>query len=227
MLYNASVYRDEAGNGIGVFAAARDITERKRVENLIQQDAARAETMAETSRSLVEAGTDQQAILNAVARTTATIIGNVCIIRLLSNDGEYLDPAAIYHADPKTLAFMQEKFAGVRQRTNTGLAGQVFTTGQPVLMPAVSFDEISHMASHHYVAILKHVGVSSLLIVPLHTQVSIIGTLALFRLHSENPFTLEDQTLLESLAGQAASGRHPDGRPHSKSVRRPSRGLFP
>ncbi len=171
---------------------------------MTQQDAARAETMAETSRSLVEAGTDQQAILNAVARITATIIGNACIIRLLSNDGEYLDPAAIYHADPKTLAFMEEKFARVRQHTNTGLAGHVFTTGQPVLMPAVSFDEISHMASHQYVAILKHVGVSSLLIVPLHTQVSIIGTLALFRLHSENPFTLEDQALLESLAGQAA-----------------------
>jgi PAS domain S-box-containing protein len=76
VLYNASVYRDEAGNGIGVFAAARDITERKRVENLIQQDAARAETMAEISRSLVEAGTDPRAILDAVARTTATTIGD-------------------------------------------------------------------------------------------------------------------------------------------------------
>ncbi len=32
VLYNASVYRDAAGNALGVFAAARDITERKRVE---------------------------------------------------------------------------------------------------------------------------------------------------------------------------------------------------
>ena len=32
VLYNASVYRDDAGNAIGVFAAARDITERKRAE---------------------------------------------------------------------------------------------------------------------------------------------------------------------------------------------------
>jgi PAS domain-containing protein len=29
VLYNASVYRDENGNVIGIFAAARDITERK------------------------------------------------------------------------------------------------------------------------------------------------------------------------------------------------------
>jgi PAS domain S-box-containing protein len=33
VLYNASVYRDEGGNIIGVFAAARDITERKKAED--------------------------------------------------------------------------------------------------------------------------------------------------------------------------------------------------
>jgi PAS domain S-box-containing protein len=32
VLYNASVYRDTSGNAIGVFAAARDVTERKKVE---------------------------------------------------------------------------------------------------------------------------------------------------------------------------------------------------
>ncbi len=34
VLYNASVYRDEAGQVIGVFAAARDITERKKAEEI-------------------------------------------------------------------------------------------------------------------------------------------------------------------------------------------------
>jgi signal transduction histidine kinase/ActR/RegA family two-component response regulator len=44
VLYNASVYRDDAGKVLGVFAAARDITERKRV----------ADTLAAYSRSLEE-----------------------------------------------------------------------------------------------------------------------------------------------------------------------------
>jgi diguanylate cyclase (GGDEF)-like protein/PAS domain S-box-containing protein len=36
VLYNASVYRDTEGRVIGVFAAARDVTERKRAESLVQ-----------------------------------------------------------------------------------------------------------------------------------------------------------------------------------------------
>ena len=37
VLYNASVYRDEGGEVIGVFAAARDITERKKLEEQLRQ----------------------------------------------------------------------------------------------------------------------------------------------------------------------------------------------
>ncbi len=44
VLYNASVYKDTCGNVLGVFAAARDITERKRAE----EKTARANAMLET-----------------------------------------------------------------------------------------------------------------------------------------------------------------------------------
>jgi len=37
VLYNASVYRDEAGQVLGVFAAARDVTERNRAEQEVRQ----------------------------------------------------------------------------------------------------------------------------------------------------------------------------------------------
>jgi len=37
VLYNASVYRDEAGQAMGVFAVARDITEQKRAEEALQK----------------------------------------------------------------------------------------------------------------------------------------------------------------------------------------------
>jgi len=37
VLYNATTYRDEAGNILGVFASARDITERKQAEEALRQ----------------------------------------------------------------------------------------------------------------------------------------------------------------------------------------------
>ena len=45
VLYNASVYRDEQGVVLGIFAAARDITERKREERVVLDNMARAEEL--------------------------------------------------------------------------------------------------------------------------------------------------------------------------------------
>ena len=51
VLYNASVYRDELGEVIGVFAAAHDITERKKAEKEL-------ELASKYNRSLIEASLD-------------------------------------------------------------------------------------------------------------------------------------------------------------------------
>ncbi len=51
VLYNATVYRDEAGRVVGVFAAARDISERKKAEEALRLATA-------YNRSLIEASPD-------------------------------------------------------------------------------------------------------------------------------------------------------------------------
>src|SRR5271166_3140074 len=50
VLYNASVYRDEHGNVAGIFAAARDITKRKRAEEALRQAEQRFSSMVEAVR---------------------------------------------------------------------------------------------------------------------------------------------------------------------------------
>ena len=47
VLYNASVYRDESGRVIGVFAAARDITERQRAEEALREGETRFRTFVD------------------------------------------------------------------------------------------------------------------------------------------------------------------------------------
>ncbi len=46
VLYNATVYRDEGGNVVGVFAAARDITERLKMEERLRQSNKHLRTLA-------------------------------------------------------------------------------------------------------------------------------------------------------------------------------------
>ena len=53
VLYNASVYRDEAGKVVGVFAAARDITERKQAEAAVQAERQRLFDVLETLPAMI------------------------------------------------------------------------------------------------------------------------------------------------------------------------------
>ena len=50
VLYNASVYRDENGDVVGIFAAARDITQRKQAEEALRQSEQRFSSMVEAVR---------------------------------------------------------------------------------------------------------------------------------------------------------------------------------
>ena len=50
VLYNAAVYRDAAGNVLGVFAAARDVTEQKQAQAAIAQQAKELDRLAELER---------------------------------------------------------------------------------------------------------------------------------------------------------------------------------
>jgi PAS domain S-box-containing protein len=54
VLYNASVYKDEAGQVVGVFAAARDVTERKRSEKEIMDKAQALEELNTALKVLID-----------------------------------------------------------------------------------------------------------------------------------------------------------------------------
>ncbi|HEX9020617.1 MAG TPA: PAS domain S-box protein, partial [Nitrospirota bacterium] len=66
VLYNAAVYRDETGNVLGVFASARDITERRKAEEIAMLDEARTASIlrisqhpAESLRNLLDFALDE------------------------------------------------------------------------------------------------------------------------------------------------------------------------
>jgi len=62
VLYNASIYRDSNGNVLGVFAAARDITERKQIEAKLSNSESRLRTIIENEPECIKI-IDAQGIL--------------------------------------------------------------------------------------------------------------------------------------------------------------------
>jgi len=65
VLYNASVYKDDKGNVLGVFAAARDVTDRKAAEEKVRQSEEKFKSIFDNSLAAVMVADDQGNYLSA------------------------------------------------------------------------------------------------------------------------------------------------------------------
>ena len=181
----------------------RDITERKRAEEIIRQNSLRNAVMSELSQSLAAASLDEHAILEIVAKTASKSIGDGCVINLSPQDGKGLNTVAWHHNQPETLELMNSLLTSRQFQTADGLAKRVYQTSMPVLiqnMDAVVLDLIREELRSY----ITQVGISSLLIVPLQITGKTIGTISLVRSRGSQAFTDEDQALLEILALRTA-----------------------
>ena len=131
VLFNASVYRNSAGEVIGIFAAARDISERKEAEARIQQQ----------SNEIMELSTPVMQVWNGVV--VAPLIGSLdsartqqFMERLLSRIVETNSPVALVDImgvptiDTQTAQHLIETITAVRL-----LGSQVILTG---VRPAIA-----------------------------------------------------------------------------------------
>jgi PAS domain S-box-containing protein len=89
VLYNASVYRDGAGKVIGIFAAARDVTERKHSEDELNERDKHSQSLLRLSRSLEQAQSYAD-VLNAARNEVRNTLGYQNLwAYLLSEDKKY------------------------------------------------------------------------------------------------------------------------------------------
>lgn len=180
-----------------------EITERRRAEGEVRQYAARMETLAEISQAVAEAGLDVQAVLDTIARQTAEVIGDTCVITLLSHDEQWFEPVAFHHANSEVKALIESLFITTSASARNEWLAPVFQTGQPLFIPVVSQEQMRQSAQPEYLPFVEQVGMHSLLIVPLRVQGRVLGTLGLSRDKPGKPYTLDDKVFLQSLADRA------------------------
>jgi putative nucleotidyltransferase with HDIG domain len=184
--------------------AQQEIAERKAAELQIRQNAARDQARAEISDMIAEAGLDPQAVLDTIARSLADLIGDACVVTLLSGDGQWLQPVAFHHPEPEAVPFMRDLLASTPQRVGEGTVGWVAETGEPALIPDLPQDQIRATVKPEHLPYLDRFGMHSLLIVPLRAEGRVMGTVGLTRDKPSRPYTAEDQRFLQSIADRGA-----------------------
>jgi PAS domain S-box-containing protein len=192
---------DERGEIAGVVATGIDITDRMRAEDALRRQATRLEALAEASR-VFASGLDYKTTLETVARRLSELIGDGALIRVVSPDGEWLLPVAIYHPVPERAALRRRVIAVAPQRTTEGLTARVIASGRILRIPHLSIEVIHAEMKQEYWPYLE--GVTSLMMAPLKHRRQVIGHISLMRDAGGPAYTHEDETLLEDLAHRAS-----------------------
>lgn len=196
--YSVQVGRDVSTRFVGENRRQHDTT---RLYHETWQHTQHLQILAEATRAFAEVSLDLGALLERIARHAATILGDVAVIRMLSDDGLWLNPVAVF--DPESVPAQWSAMPAEIVDVSAGFASWVVQSGKTLFMasthnpPPESIDSESCAALERY-------GISSVLAVPLRVQGQIIGTLLLGRGEPLRPYTEADQHLLEDIADRAA-----------------------
>jgi PAS domain S-box-containing protein len=192
---------DDADEVAFVVGTGIDITDRTRAEQALRRQARRLEALAEASR-VFASGLDYKTTLDTVARRLSELIGDGALIRVVSGDGAWLVPVAVYHPIPERAALRRRMLAAAPQRTDEGLTAGVLARGETLRIPELSPETIRNEMKPEYLPYLE--GVTSLLIAPLKQRRQVFGHITLMRDAGGAPYTVEDEALLDDLAHRAA-----------------------
>lgn len=182
--------------------------ERKQAEIELEQQADRMNVLAEASRAFASAGTDSQALFEQIARFSSKYLGASSVIRIVSEDGQWLDTVLIYDPRPEAQKLAQSLYGGVRiQMSEQNAVTQVVRSGEPVITSTTDLApmRVTTAATPEMLEAFQQIRPVSGVIAPFRGQGQVIGCLSLVRNNpAQSPFTEADLTLAQDLADRAA-----------------------
>jgi PAS domain S-box-containing protein len=176
-----------------------DVTEHQRAEN-------RFRALTEAKTAFAEAGLDFAAASQVAARRLAELVGDACTFRVLSSDGESLEPVAMHHRDPEAYEWMKRLLAPEPLQAGR-LAARAFASAEPLLLNGVTGDQLLAElggGGPGWDEYLARFAPHSLLLAPMRVHGRPIGLLLLGRSGPDGPYTEDDRRFTEAVAGRAA-----------------------
>jgi two-component system sensor histidine kinase/response regulator len=200
---SAAVIKDSAGNARTV-GQLLDITERKRVEETIQQANAELQRLVSELSTLnritqaVTTVTDLGALLTTVAREMVQLFdASASGITLL--DGARTELRVCAHYSPR--GNMPDLTGRVVSLKDNPISVQVIETRQPVVVPQAQTNPLMGADAHD---LLRQQGTHCLMIVPLLSRGEVVGTIGVDTDQAARVFTPAEVRLAETVAGQIA-----------------------
>jgi PAS domain S-box-containing protein len=174
----------------------RDLSDAQRARAELVRSNERLQVIARVSQAFAQVTTSYEALLARVAQTTAELVGDGCLIMLVSDDGRQLVTAASAHRDPARGAAYHRHVdrLALSIADSTSSSVQVVRDGRArrgLTSPAETASEPC--------AILD---VQACAVVPIRARDRVIGTLAMVRT-GPGSYSEEDETLLSELADRA------------------------
>jgi signal transduction histidine kinase len=171
----------------------------------VERSNARLHVLAEASRAFALVATEYPLLLPRIARTTADLVGDGCIVTLIGGDGESLINVANAHRDPGLEADYRAYLAGMGvSKTSSGTVSAVVArTGEPRWEAQVDPTALVAKTDAALKPLVTRLNVHSYAVAPIRARHGILGTLSLVRSGPGRGYSKDDVTLLQDLADRA------------------------
>jgi signal transduction histidine kinase len=169
------------------------------------RSSARLHVLAEMSHAFAMVATDYRLLLEKIARTSADLVGDGCLVTLLGPDGHTLFNAANAHREP-TLEADYRAFLdglGISKLTSASVSAQVARSGVPKLVRSIDPASLVEQADEKLKPLVARLDVHSFVVVPIRARQTVIGTLSLLRSGPDRGYTAEDLTMMQDVADRA------------------------
>lgn len=158
--------------------------------------------VADVARELAEVALAPGEVLELLVRRCVELLGDVCLVRTVSDDGERLVPGPFGHRDPSALPLVGALLHGSEQRADAGLTGQVVQRGEPVaLLEVPEGREVVVPAYRRY---LQERGIRSMILAPLRVRDRVLGVVHVSRDRHSPSLTPADRDLFLELVERTA-----------------------
>lgn len=170
----------------------------------VEQSAARLSILSAASHEFSAASGSAEELLSLVARRMGEVLGEGCAVRVVSSDGQWLEPSAhVHYRDAALGEAARPIIASERQRLGEGLVGRVAATGEAVVIPDIDAEALASQVPAAFRPMLVRAGVSSAMAIPLRARGRTLGVVSLLRTGGSPAYTTADQLLAQDLADRA------------------------